>query len=156
VTPGGGDAVWIYDFGLDYGRDLELQADRVRRIFQDAFGAAWRGTLENDGFNRLVLRAQLTWREVGLLRAIAQYLRHAGTTYRAPYWRGRLARCPERARLRVELFRLRYEPPRREERDGQVRQLVAAIEARLDAIASLDEDRIMRGFLIVIQGMLRT
>jgi glutamate dehydrogenase len=156
VAPVGGDPVWIYDFGLDYGRDVELQADRVRQIFQDAFAAAWRGTLENDGFNRLVLGAQLTWREVGLLRAIAKYLRQGGSPFSQAYMEETLARNRDLARLLVELFRLRFEPPRREERDTQVRELAEAIEARLDAIASLDEDRIMRGFLIVIQSMLRT
>jgi glutamate dehydrogenase len=147
--------VWIYDFGLDYGEDVELQADRVRQIFQDAFAEAWRGALDNDGFNRLVLGAELTWREVALLRAIAKYLRQGGSTFSQAYMEEALAGNPDVARLLVQLFRLRFDP--RGERAGvEVRGVVQEIEQRLDAIASLDEDRILRSFLSVIQGMLRT
>jgi glutamate dehydrogenase len=156
VRPVGRAPVWIYDFGLDFGASVEVQADRVRRIFQDAFAEAWRGALENDGFNRLVLGAELTWREVALLRAIAKYLRQCGSTFSQTYMEEALAGNPDVARLLVELFRLRFEPPRGEGTDAKVHGLVREIEERLDAIASLDEDRILRSFLSVIQGMLRT
>ena len=156
ILPSAGEPVWIYDFGLDYGEDVELQADRVRQIFQDAFAAAWRGTLENDGFNRLVLGAELGWREVALLRAVAKYLRQAGSTFSQAYMEQTLAANPAVARLLVELFHVRFAPARGDGTDARIRALVQEIEERLDAIASLDQDRIMRSFLSVIQGMLRT
>jgi glutamate dehydrogenase len=148
--------VWIYDFGLDYGPDVEFQADRVRQIFQDAFAQAWRGAVENDGFNRLVLGAELTWREVALLRAIAKYLRQAGSAFSQAYMEEALTANPELARLLVELFRLRFEPKRAEDTEAKAHELADTIEARLDAIASLDEDRILRSFYSVIRAMLRT
>ena len=43
VRPVDARPVWIYDFGLDYGAEVEFQADRVRQLFQDAFAQAWRG-----------------------------------------------------------------------------------------------------------------
>ena len=56
ITPRDGAPCWIYDFGLSYAGDGE--ADReLREAFQDAFVRVWRGDVENDGFNRLVLRA---------------------------------------------------------------------------------------------------
>jgi glutamate dehydrogenase len=156
VRPVGRAPVWIYDFGLDFGAGVEVQADRVRRIFEDAFAEAWRGALENDGFNRLVLGAELTWREVALLRAIAKYLRQCGSTFSQTYMEEALAGNPDIARVLVELFRLRFEPPGGEGTDAKVHGLIREIEDRLDAIASLDEDRILRSFLSVIRGMLRT
>jgi glutamate dehydrogenase len=156
VRPVDRASVWIYDFGLDYGEDVEFEADRVRRIFQDAFAQAWRGAVENDGFNRLVLGAELEWREVALLRAIAKFLRQAGSTFSQTYMEQALAGNPELARLLVELFLLRFDPARDEDREAKVADIVHEVEARLDAIASLDEDRILRGFLGVIQAMLRT
>ncbi len=151
-----GAPVWIYDFGLDYGEDVEFQADRVRQIFQDAFAQAWRGAIENDGFNRLVLLAELTWQEVAFLRAIAKYLRQAGATFSQTYMEETLAGHPELARLYVELFHLRFTPPQEEGRETRIHELVRESEGELDAVASLDEDRILRGFLGVIQAMLRT
>jgi glutamate dehydrogenase len=156
VAPVGRKPVWIYDFGLDYGEGVELHADRVRQIFQEAFAAAWRGAIENDGFNRLVLLAELTWRQVGLLRAIAKYLRQGGTTFSQTYMEQALAAHPDIARELVDLFRARFHPQRDDSAASEAARLVAEIEERLDAIASLDEDRILRSFLSVIQGMLRT
>jgi glutamate dehydrogenase len=148
--------VWIYDFGLDCGEDVEFQADRVRQIFQDAFAQGWRGAVENDGFNRLVLGAELTWQEVSLLRAIAKYLRQAGGTFSQAYMEEALARNTRLARLLVELFHTQFKPPLRDGVEEKVLELVGEIEARLDAIASLDEDRILRSFLSVIRAMVRT
>jgi glutamate dehydrogenase len=156
VRPVDRGLVWIYDFGLDYGENVEFQADRVREIFQDAFAAAWRGAVENDGFNRLVLGAELTWREVALLRAIAKYLRQCGSTFSQAYMEEALAANPDLARLLVGLVHLRFKPSRGKGRGAEVRELVEQIEAKLDAIPSLDEDRILRSFLSVIQSMLRT
>ena len=55
IKPQGLPPIWIYDFGLVHGSDDELQTSEVKEIFQDAFARAWRGAVENDGFNRLVV-----------------------------------------------------------------------------------------------------
>src|SRR5205814_3460783 len=123
---------------------------------QDAFARTWNGAVENDGFNRLVLGAELTWQEVGLLRAIAKYLRQAGSTFSQAYMEAPLARHPGLARLLVELFRLRFTPPRAADVEEKAHELVRQIEGELDADESLDEDRILRSFLSVIRAMLRT
>ena len=156
VKPVGAAPVWIYDFGLDYGAEVALRADRIRQNFQDAFAQAWRGTVENDGFNRLVLGAELHWREIALLRAIAKYLRQAGSTFSQSYMEETLARHPRIAYELVELFKLRFDPVRAADQAVEARQLAREIEAGLDAVVSLDEDRILRGFLGVVQSMLRT
>ncbi|HEV3404616.1 MAG TPA: NAD-glutamate dehydrogenase [Gaiellaceae bacterium] len=153
----GGQTVWIYDFGLAYAEDSDLQTDRVRQIFQEAFAQIWRGGAENDGFNRLVLGAGLTWREIALLRAIAKYIRQTGSTFSLAYMEEALAGHPTIARNLIELFRLRLDPAHDAGGRGvRVHDLVGEIERELDEITSLDEDRILRGFLAVVQGMLRT
>src|SRR5436190_3589763 len=106
--------VWIYDFGLVYGGEGELRADRVRESFKDCFVRAWRGDIEDDGYNRLLLRAGLTWRQITVLRAIAKYLRQAGTTFSDAYVERAVVAHPHIARLLVELFKSRFEPARAE------------------------------------------
>src|SRR3546814_13793654 len=49
----------------------------VRDAFNEAFARVWHGRMENDGFNKLVLHAGLTAREVIVLRAYCKYLRQA-------------------------------------------------------------------------------
>ena len=154
VHPRDREPVWIYDFGLKYAGEDELEADRVREAFKDCFVRAWRGDVEDDGYNRLLLRAGLTWREITVLRAIARYLRQAGTTFSDLYVEQAVVSHPQIARLLVELFKSRFEPARAE--GMEVGELEGAIEEAIDGVESLDQDRILRNFLMVVQAMLRT
>jgi glutamate dehydrogenase len=155
VRPRDGSAAWICDFGLGYVVDGELATDEVRDSFQDAFARVWRGEVENDGFNGLVLRARLTWRETTILRALARYVRQAGTTFSDRYMEQALGKHPDVARSLVELFVARFDPAR--ERDEAAAEAAARdVERAIDAVESLDEDRILRSFLAVIDATLRT
>ena len=120
IVPRGRDRVWIYDFGLTYSGGGDLEAGGVRESFQDTFVRAWRGEVENDTYNRLVLGGALTWREITVLRAIGKYLRQARITYSDRYVEQALVAHPEIARLLVALFQSRLRPaperPRRRRR----------------------------------------
>jgi glutamate dehydrogenase len=154
IVPRGRDGVWIYDFGLTYGGGGDLSADGVRESFQDTFVRAWRGDVENDAYNRLVLGAALTWREITVLRAIGKYLRQARITYSDSYVERALVSHPEIARLLVALFQARFDPRRTDREDAT--EVAERIEEAIDAVESLDQDQILRMFLGVIRAILRT
>jgi glutamate dehydrogenase len=154
ITPRGRDGVWIYDFGLTYSGDGDLDAGGVRESFQDTFVRVWRGDVENDAYNRLVLGAALTWREITVLRAIGKYLRQARITYSDSYVERALVSHPEIARLLVALFQARFDP-RRTDRDDAA-EVADRIGEAIDAVESLDQDQILRMFLAVVQAILRT
>ena len=156
VKPPGRPPVWIYDFGLRHDEGAEFHPDDIRETFQDAFARTWRGEAENDGFNRLVLAARLTAREITILRAIAKYLRQAGSTFSQNYMEDALSAHPDVARRLVELFRLRLDPMRSDDTDAKARALERELKSTIDAVESLDEDRILRGFLRVVRAVLRT
>ncbi|HEY0357081.1 MAG TPA: NAD-glutamate dehydrogenase, partial [Mycobacteriales bacterium] len=153
----GGDVAWVYDFGLDDAGATDLE--RVHRAVENAFAAAWRGDSEVDGLNALVLAAGLTWQQVVVLRAYAKYLRQAGTIYSNQLIESTLAGNPGVARRLVDLFEARFDPDKGgtwEDRQGLADALVEAIEADLDAVASLDADRILRSLLAMVLATLRT
>jgi glutamate dehydrogenase len=155
IKPEGSPPIWIYDFGLVHGADGELQTSEVKEIFQDAFARAWRGAVENDGFNRLVLGARLTWREISVLRAYCKYLRQTGSTFSQDYMEDALVHNPHISTLIVDLFKTRLDPLRKNaEAEGD--RLKQEIEAALEEVESLDEDRILRSFLDITLATLRT
>jgi glutamate dehydrogenase len=148
---------WIYDFGLRYNPSREVGREEFKRLFQDAFLALWRGDIEADGFNSLVLAAGLTWEQVTILRAYAKYLRQAGSTFSQRYMQNVLLGNVRLARLLVRLFESSQDPGR----DPEVRlelgeALREEILGALDDVASLDEDRILRAYLEMIDATLRT
>ncbi|MFB8777422.1 NAD-glutamate dehydrogenase [Streptomyces broussonetiae] len=152
---------WIYDFGLRLpktksGAVTDYLADDARERFQDAFAATWTGKAENDGFNSLVLSAGLNWRQAMVLRAYAKYLRQAGSTFSQDYMEDTLRNNVHTTRLLVSLFEARMSPDRQRAGHEIVDALLEELDAALDQVASLDEDRILRSFLTVIKATLRT
>ncbi|MFG1676835.1 NAD-glutamate dehydrogenase [Micromonospora sp. NPDC049282] len=149
--------IWLYDFGLELPERHQDLAE-VRPHVENAFAAAWRGEAEVDGFNELVLRTGLTWRQVVVLRAYAKYLRQAGTVFSQEYMEQTFIAYPRIAGLLVQLFETRFAPgattlDERRQRSGE---LVDAIGEALEEVASLDQDRILRAYLTLIQATLRT
>ncbi|MCV5466641.1 NAD-glutamate dehydrogenase, partial [Escherichia coli] len=78
--------------------------------FQQAFAAIWNKQLEDDGFNRLVLGAGLTGRQVSVLRAYAKYMRQTGVSFSQSYIEETLTRYPDIAQLLFTLFEQRLDP----------------------------------------------
>jgi glutamate dehydrogenase len=151
IPPSGAPAVWIYDFGLSCPPSA---LERIGDIFAETFLAVWAGELEDDALNGLVLAAGLTGREITIVRAIARYLRQAAIGFSDAYMERTLIANPETTRLLVRFFQARFDPDRQDEA-GAARLSVQLSEA-IDAITSLDEDRILRSLYSVAQAMLRT
>ena len=151
VSPSGTSPVWIYDFGLTC--DPQGLA-RAGTSFADVIIAVWSGWLEDDRLNGLVMGAGLTGREITIIRSVLRYLRQATVAFSDAYMTETLLRHPTIAVGLVRLFDARFDPERAD--SVQSEALTAEIEAEIDEVQSLDEDRILRSFLAVVLAMLRT
>ncbi|MSP68364.1 MAG: hypothetical protein EXQ96_09825 [Alphaproteobacteria bacterium] len=150
-----GGVIWVHDFVMTLRRGGDLDVTRIKADFQETFGKVWAGEVENDGFNQLVLSAGLGWREVAVLRAYCKYRRQANIIYSQPYMEATLNANPAIARLLVQLFHARFDPAR--PRDAQAEAALAGdLEQALDKVVVLDQDRIIRRFLNLIQATVRT
>jgi glutamate dehydrogenase len=147
--------VHLYDFGLRLPPG-DWDVPSLRANVENAFTAAWRHESEVDGFNELVLRAGLTWREAAVLRAYAKYLRQAGTVFSQEYIQTTLAAHPTVAAALVALFHARFDPKAPADPQARAGELTAQILGHLEKVASLDQDRILRSFLTLVNATLRT
>src|SRR2546421_12419 len=118
--------------------------------------AVWTGAVENDGLNRLVLAARLTARQTTVLRLYSKVMRQAGSAFSQEYMEEVLARHAPIARRLVELFEHRFDPARAASPSLAALGEVQAIDNALDAVESLDEDRILRSFLTLVLKSVRT
>ena len=189
----GADGVaWIQDFEVETAnRDIDV--DSLDENFEEAFAQMWRGQAENDGFKRLILAANLSWRQVSVLRAYCKLPAAGRRAVLAELRRGNPGALPALARLLVELFEARFDPStgheskaeikagaegfraqfaalaggdaavlaaiepvaaaRSGKREAQVEAVHDAIKALLDRVTSLDEDRILRSYVGVIDAL---
>ncbi|MBL8706965.1 MAG: NAD-glutamate dehydrogenase, partial [Rhodospirillales bacterium] len=159
----GGEVLWIHDFALAMapqggGPRGDVVLSQVRDVFHDVFAKVWRGALENDGFNRLVLLAGLDAAGIVVLRAYAKYLRQAAFTFSQSYIEQTFATHPKVARLLVELFAARFDPgfAGKDDRNAAEKGIAIEIEHALDAVTNLDEDRILRRYVNLIGATQRT
>ncbi|MFT6988848.1 MAG: glutamate dehydrogenase, partial [Paraglaciecola sp.] len=73
VSPTQGDVNWIMDFSMLHNTSNDMDMEQAQTLFQTAFSEVWYNALEDDPFNRLVLGAGLTGRNVTILRSYAKY-----------------------------------------------------------------------------------
>ena len=150
------EPVWIYDFGLTYAGDDELEADQVQarrsRTRSSAPGAATSRTTATTAC--CCARGSPGARSPCCARS-ARYLRQAGTTFSDRYVEQRARRPPATSRGCWSTCSARASTPTARDAAAAER-LVDEIEEAIDAVESLDQDRILRTFLAVVQAMLRT
>lgn len=147
--------IWINEFDMLLSAIEDLDVDKVRDIFQDAFAKVWIGDAENDGFNRLVLLAKLNWRETSVLRTYAKYFKQIGFTFSQAYIEDTLTTYPKIAKNLIELFHIRFNPNEKHA-VSHYKEKIELINAELDEVKNIDEDRILRQYLFAIKATVRT
>jgi glutamate dehydrogenase len=154
IAPEGDRPIALHDFELQSQTAAEVEPQALARLFEDAFARVFRGEVENDNFNRLVLLAGLAADEVVVLRAYAKYLRQIGFAQTQATIVATLTAHPRIARMLVGLFRLRFDPAQHDEAGATAQ--VNAIEKALEKVSNLSEDRVLRQLLALVQATLRT
>jgi glutamate dehydrogenase len=157
VTPDGRAPIWMHDLGmLSAIPDTEVEIDALHNVFEDAFGRVFRGEVENDDFNRLVVAAYIPATEVVILRAYAKYLRQIGFALSQSFIQATLAAHADIAAMLVQLFKLRFDPDAGVGMGAKAAEQVRAIEHALEEVDNLSEDRVLRQYLALIMATLRT
>jgi glutamate dehydrogenase len=155
---GAQQVVRIRDFSLD-AEGMQDDLGPVKEKFQDAFIRVWTHQAENDGFNRLVLGADLEWHQVVVLRAYAKYVRQIGISLSDTYIQQTLAKHPAITRQLLQLFQNYFDPSIGEVgmgRQGAGLGIRSQIEDALTRVSNPDEDRILRLYVSLIESTLRT
>lgn len=149
--------VWLHDMTLERAGGGEIDVARLDPTIEAALMAQFRGLAESDRFDQLVLAAGLAWREAALLRALGRYLRQVGAPYAQDYIADALTRHAGIASKLISYFFAKFDPRadagKREKATQAERE---AIEQALNDVTSLDEDRILRRLVNLIESALRT
>ncbi|MDP3866325.1 MAG: NAD-glutamate dehydrogenase, partial [Rhodoferax sp.] len=145
---------WIHDLGLQLPPEIDFAL--VRERFESLFVQVWCKTLESDDLNKLVLVTTLDARAIDVLRAYTRYFTQLNFPYSQSYLEAALYKNAASAQALVELFVARFDPARGQDRDALQATVGATLDAQLSAVASLDEDRILRQYHRSILATVRT
>ena len=144
----------IQDFELAHATPFDI--GKLGTRLTTAIESVWSGATENDGFNRLLPLTGLAVREIMVLRAYGRYLLQTGLPFSQAYMERVLQTNPGIALKLFQLFERRLNPTRSSATRSNTRTLAAAIAHDLEAVTSLDADRILRAFQHVICATVRT
>lgn len=149
--------VWISDFGMQV-QHSDINLEKISQVFQLAFTEVWYRRVENDGFNRLVVNAGMSWQEVLIFRAYAKYLKQLGFPYSQPLIEKTLMEYAEIARELVALFSVRFDPAKQNSTTARnIKKTYNNICEMIDSqVTNLDNDRILRRYTQVIMATQRT
>ncbi|HSV02280.1 MAG TPA: NAD-glutamate dehydrogenase [Phenylobacterium sp.] len=159
VTPQGRSPVWVHDFEIEDPRGEHLVFAEVKRCFEDAVVAVWCGRTENDGFNRLTIELSIPWRDAALVRALARFRQQTGLDPSQRVQEEALAVHPEVTRLILKLFAARFDPEAEGDlaaRQAATERLMREIEDALQAVESLDHDRVLRRLARLVAAIQRS
>jgi len=145
--------LWIHDMTLARaggGKTGFANASELKELL----GAVTSGQAENDRYNALILENSFNWREIAILRAISRYLRQVKIPFSHEYMAEVVLRHASIASQIIALFKARLSPDDQGHADEG--GILDGIYAALNQVESLDEDRILRRFVNIVQSTVRT
>jgi glutamate dehydrogenase len=152
--------VWLHDMTIEVsdGKPIVIDTEFNHRL-EASMMAVMGDHAESDGYNALILRTALGWREISAIRALSRYLRQIRAPFSQGYMWETLRNNTAITTSIVDLFRARFDPhlvATGAERSARETAILAEIEEQLKSVASLDEDRILRLFTNLVQATIRT
>jgi glutamate dehydrogenase len=152
------ERLWVQDVRMRTATGKPLDFAVVESSFEQAFTAIWAGKAENDGFNRLILKLGISWRDAALIRALARWRGQTGLDPSEAAQQQAVADYPEIVQAILDLFKIRFDPDFGSKRAREVaaKDLNATITMLLETVPSLDADRVLRRLVGLVNVMVRT
>ena len=150
-------ATWLQEYELTLRHADAIDLAVVREQFEDSLAQIWAGRVESDSLNELVLTTKLETFDVVVLRALMRYMLQAKAPFSSQYIQQTLVKNSAMAVMLAELFDARLNPAYdASTREDKTSETLAQIKTALTGVVSLDEDRILRWYLDLINAILRT
>ena len=158
------EGLWVHHFRLKVSRTnlynshpAEESLSYIKEEFEDALYHVWHKTIEDDALNKLIMRGNIKWRDITLLRAYSKYSIQGTLQYSHDYIASVIARHPALSQLLVDLFYAKFDPDIKvKDRAEQTKTIASRINKKLVSVKSIAEDKIIRQFFETIQATLRT
>ncbi len=147
-------SVWIHRFRFTIASQPKLK--EIKENFEEALDKLWNEEIQNDSLNKLIVCANIKWREVVLLRAYIKYLQQLRFSYSQDYIQEALSSHPKTVKLLIDLFMVRFDPEYKQDRERASAEIVKEIEKILSLVSNIAEDKVIRTILDVLMATWRT
>jgi glutamate dehydrogenase len=108
---------------------------------------------ENDKLNALAISEDLTYRQIGVLRGLRNFIRQIESSFTLKTLNNALINNSDTAKLLVNLFEEKFNP---EIKKPAMLPIIEQVNDNIEKVVSVIEDKALRYYLKVIDGILRT
>jgi glutamate dehydrogenase len=152
-----GRSVALDTFRLNgaWGLEDEEILDRREKLTK-GLESVFEGQMAADGLNRLLLRADLSWKEVDIVRAYRGYARQLGISLTYQRVQEILLAHPRLIGRLVHYFHCRFDPDLVGDRATQMAAAAEDIEEALRRVHIHDEDLLLRSIYELMRATIRT
>lgn len=155
-----GHSLWIHDFEIAPPVFFEKKnIFKIKPFLEEAFIEIVTGRYENDSFNKLVSHAGISIHQAYIFRSYARYLKQIQFPYSQDYIAEILCGYPKYVQKLRDIFYFRFDPVMQksiENRKFVFEKEKKGYKKKLISIQSLDEDKILRCFIDLIEATKRT
>ncbi len=146
----------LYSYTLEYPNS-ELNIETIKVKLEQALSQVWLGNIENDGYNKLLISANVNIRQIVIIRAYGKYLRQLGLGYSEEYFQQALINYPDIVNRLIGLFETRFALTDKNitERNMAADKLKNELLQCLSTVNKIDHDRILRNFIAAISATVR-
>lgn len=148
----------LYSYTLEYPQQCKVNINNIKANIEDALLQVWQGDIENDGYNKLLLSANVNIRQIVIIRAYGKYLRQLGLGYSEEYFQQALIAYPDIVDNLIALFEVRFSLNDQtiEQRTTLGNRIKERLIESLNVVGKIDHDRILRNFISAISATVRT
>ena len=151
-----GQTAHLYRYEIvDDAKGIQALIEGCDRV-TDAVRALDEERASDGSLNVLVLRAELNWRQVEVLRTYRNHLQQIRPHYNVETVNGVLLRNADVARALFHVFEARFDPQIDGRRSKVTERAEAELQTALDAVRSLVEDEVLRALGSLISATVRT
>ncbi|WP_232420157.1 NAD-glutamate dehydrogenase domain-containing protein [Nitrosococcus watsonii] len=153
--------LFIKSFSISVARDIAKPLSSLRVPLLDALGTLFRGEVDDDSLNELLVLTGLSWKEVDIFRSYRNYYFQLGTPFTHARFHQSLNHNPQVALLLCRYFEARFRPnpqwddPMRREEEGLL-PIRLELATALKSVTDVNEDRILRTLFNLIDATVRT
>ncbi|MFI7483568.1 NAD-glutamate dehydrogenase [Kocuria sp. M1R5S2] len=160
VEPADDRRFQLYDFGVELPPGVAAvgpEDAKTEDLIEDTLCAVLSNRTESDSLNRVVLTERMTWRTVAVLRSYVRYLLQLGHPNSFDFIADTLLTFPTVTRALVEYFDASFNPAHEDaQRDSRRDDAQARLTEALEAVPTLDADKLLRALAEIMAATLRT
>ncbi len=144
----------IIDFSVDYYKESNHSLAEISETFKQAITQVIMNGAESDGFNKLVIAANMNIDTINIVRSYSKYLKQIKYRYSQSFIENTLVSHVNLTKMLIDMFVSMHHPEHNN--TTLTHDIIENIHKSLESVKNIDDDNIIRRFLLLIKATLRT